>query len=293
MIAKELDGVAALQPTGPEDPLDHELEVLVRQVTASYREHMDRYAPHRALEQVWELVRFGNRYVQETAPWQLARSGEIGRSRLQGVLYRLAELLRIVATMLFPVMPHQATLLWQALGQQGTPADSGLDRGTCWGAVHRFEGIERGDPLFPKVDLAQLGMVLESDAVQAMPIATKALGMVKTMGDDPVQITVDDVAKLDLRVATIVSAEPVAGANKLLKLQLDVAGHERQIVSGIAQHYSPEQLVGTQIVLIANLKPAKLRGVESQGMLLAADGGDGTVVLIRPESTVVSGARVR
>lgn len=295
LISKDLAGTVR-RPAATEDALAKEVEETALATLATYHEQLRAYRPDKALDAVWELVRLGNRYVTETEPWKLAKGGDAERELLEGVLYRLAELLRFVSVMIAPAMPNKAHMLWGSLGLDGGPDDDGLGGIEAWGGPDAFSAVERGQALFPKVDFKKAGLMLEDDGDEAAKVQPKQQKKKKAKQEPegpPAEITIDDVFKLDLRVATITAAKKVEKADKLLEIALELAdGETRTIISGVAKHYTCEDLVGKQIVLVYNLKPRKTFGVLSQGMLLAADGADGAVVLVSPEGPVPAGARV-
>lgn len=297
LIAKEQGGRADRPADLEADVLDRALAEAARSARAECARRLDAYEPHRAIETAWELVQAANRYVDQTQPWHLARDAS-SRARLGVVLYQLAEATRWLALLLAPVIPRKAQEIWSALGLAGDARSLPISTLGEWGAVDAYVGIVRGSAIFPRADRASIAFDDESPSASPEPApatktAGKGKGKPKAKSDAPLPpISIDDVGKLELRVATITAAHRIEGADKLLRLELDVGGTSRQIVSGIAQHYAPEALVGAQIVVIANLAPAVLRGVESQGMLLAADDGTG-VVLVQPARAVASGARVR
>jgi len=274
------------------EPIDEELRDKAIEVKQRYKEQFDRYEFHQGLATAWELVQLSNRYVDRTAPWKLLKEG--GGERLAAVLYNLAEAVRWIAVLICPVMPLKADEIFAGLGLAGGAAQGSLKQ---WASPDAFVGIEVGKGLFPKIDKKKLKMVMdEGDAVvteQKMEQKTEKTEKKTEQKTEGEQITIDDFFKVDLRVATILEAEKVEKADRLLRLQVDVGGETRQLVAGIAEHYSPEELVGKSIVVVANLKPAKIRGVESNGMLLAASGADGTVSILQPLKEVEPGSRVK
>jgi len=221
------------------------------------------------MAQVFRLVGAANKYVDEAAPWALARTDE-GRRRLGTVLYNLAESLRIATVALSPVLTRKATEIWAQLGLSGEPSAAGWDA-TRWGGIAPGARICRGEPVFPRFDtkaeVASVSAGKPADKPADEPARESADGPTSLESD---LIGIEDFAGVDLRVATILEAKRVSGSDKLVKIQVDLGQERRQIVAGIARHYSPEELVGKQVVVVANLKPATLRGEVSNGMLLAA-----------------------
>jgi methionyl-tRNA synthetase len=212
---------------------------------ADYAAALDSFAPSRALDDVWALVRKGNAYIDERAPWK----PDAPRAEILG---NVLELCRVLSHLLEPFLPERALAMRAQLG---------VDEPTAWPSWRaRSFAPAAAVPLFPRVDEARKHELLER--WRPRPVAAKEA--------DDSRITVDEFAKVDLRVAKIVAAEPIAKAKKLLKLTVDLGGVSRQVVAGIAEVYPPAELIGRQVIFVANLKPAVIRGVESQGMILAA-----------------------
>jgi methionyl-tRNA synthetase len=243
---------------------------------------LNELAFHRALARLWEYIRLVNRYVDEQAPWALARD-PAQRRQLDTVLYNQVESLRIIALLLFPFMPHTAASMWCQLGIQEDIATQQLATAMVWGGTRAGTTIQPGAQLFPRIDAGRPLSAAERPAeVAAGP-----------MKEAPsVTVSFEEFQKLDLRVGRIVTAEPVPKANKLLKLTVDVGQEQRTVVAGIAESYHPEALVGKSIILVANLAPRTLRGVESQGMVLAAE-SDGQIVLASLDGPVTPGSKVK
>ena len=218
-----------------------------------------------------QFVRQLNRYFNDEAPWKLAKD-PTQHERLGTVLYNIAEGLRIVAVLLEPAMPSKARQVRTDLGLEDyTFAD--LD---TWGRAAPGTKIPaEADILFPKS---------ETGKPKRQPPKKEA--------SQVEQISIEDFSKVQLRVAEVKVAEKVEGADRLLKLTLDLGDETRTVVGGIAQWYQPEDLPGRKVVLVANLKPAKLRGIVSEGMILAAEDGDGNLVLVGPEQDIATGAGV-
>jgi methionyl-tRNA synthetase len=243
---------------------------------------LNELAFHRALARLWEYVRLVNRYIDEQAPWALARD-LAQRRQLDTVLYNQVESLRIIALLLFPFMPHTAASMWRHLGIQDEIATQHLATAMVWGGTRPGTPIQPGVQLFPRIEAGRPLPAAERTAEVAAGPTTEAAS---------VTVSFEDFQKLDLRVGRIVTAEPVPKANKLLKLTVDVGQEQRTVVAGIAASYSPEALVGKSIILVANLAPRTLRGVESQGMVLAAE-SDGQIVLASFDTPVHPGSKVK
>ena len=234
-----------------------------------------------ALEQVMRYVRLLNRYFNDEAPWKLAKDPE-QKGRLGTVLYNIVEGLRIASILLEPAMPNKAKQVRDDLGLGDYIF---ADLGT-WGVAQAGTQMpEKADILFPKQDVETMAKEPEAAAKAGKSEAAAA--------EAKEEIGIEDFARVQLRVARVLAAEKVEKADKLLKLRLDVGREERTVVSGIAQWYQPADLVDRRVVLVANLKPAKLRGIVSQGMILAADDGEGNLVLVEPGGDIAVGAEVR
>jgi methionyl-tRNA synthetase len=237
---------------------------------------------HKALARLWEYIRLVNRYTDEQAPWALARD-PAQRQQLDTVLYNQVESLRIIALLIFPFMPHTAASIWRQMGIQQDISKQHLGTATVWGGSRPGTQIQPGEQLFPRIDPGRFATTAEAkaQAVDAQP-----------QEDTSLTVSFEEFQKLDLRVGRIVTAEPVPKANKLLKLTVDIGQEQRTVVAGIAQSYSPEALVGKSIILVANLAPRTLRGVESRGMVLAAE-SDGQIVLAGFETPLPPGSKVK
>ncbi len=240
-----------------------------------------------ALKAVWELLSYLNRYIEESAPWKLQKAGDT--DAVARVMYTLAEGLRHAAVLLYPVMPTAAARIAAQIGwAHPTWTWSSL----AWGGLRPGTQIAAAGPIFPRILETGAPTVEPTPEIPA-PAPAPAPTEAPAPAPEIAQITIDDFAKVQLKVGTILTAEKHPKADKLLKLQVDL-GEEtpRQIIAGIAAVYTPEALVGRQIIVVANLQPAKLRGEISQGMLLAASDGEGIAVL-SPDKAVPNGSKVR
>jgi methionyl-tRNA synthetase len=232
---------------------------------------MDEFASHRALAAIWELIGAVNRYVDTTQPWALAKQPD-GRAKLDAVLYALAESLRLLGIVLSPFLPEAAAKIRAGVGQTGEPAMADAR----WGGLAPGVAVTKVSGLFPRVD----------DKKAAAPTATKPVG-----ADSP-RIPVADFRKVELRVAHVLAAEAVPKSKKLLKLTVSLGAEQRTIVAGIAEHYAPGDLVGKKIVVVANLEPAKLMGIESNGMVLAGSVDGGGLAVLTLDRDLPPGAAV-
>lgn len=273
------------------DERDRELAELTREVVAAYRDHMTEFRFHRALAELWRLVSAANKYVVENEPWTLARDPEQAE-RLDAVLFILIDALERITRMIAPVMPGKAAVMAAALGHEGPIAPGALVEVEEQVAVPGRTTSKPG-ALFPRVVTKKPKAGKKAD--KARKTSEKDIkAELKKAPEATDEIDIDHFARLDLRVGQVVTCAPVKGADKLLHLQVDLGEAEpRSVVAGIAQHYRPDELVDRQVVVVANLKPVKLRGLLSQGMVLAATGADGRVVLVAPGAELAPGSKVR
>ena len=274
------------------DPLDDELIAMVGGLQAKYEEQMEKYAFQNALIEVFKVVSRANKYVDETAPWVLGRD-EANKARLATVLYNLVETIRVCAILLTPFIPATTPKIFEQIGA-GEEISQYASAGT-FGLLPVNVTVKKGETLFPRIDMAKELAELEADRKAKMVAAAKAEAPKEEKKEETGVVSLIDIgdfAKVELRVAQVTACEPVPKADKLLKLQLDDGMGGRQVVSGIAKFYTPEDLIGKKIVLVSNLKPAKLRGVPSEGMILAADCGEAIKVLF-VDDAVPCGSKVR
>jgi methionyl-tRNA synthetase len=258
--------------------------------------HFDNHAFSKALETAWSVVARVDKMITDAKPWDLAK--DLNQAQTLGaVLYRAAEALRWLSVLLYPVMPESSRAMWSQLGLDGSPAQVNPVE-LKWGELK--EGAQIGDvqPVFPRLDKGKI-MSQINTGVEAPTVTEPEPPMKHATEADAVGITgfieIDDFAKVDLRVGQVLSAERVPKADKLLLLKVDLAEEQpRQILAGIAQYYEPEKLVGRKVVIVANLKPRKLRGFESQGMVVAASyGEEGRPVIATFTEDVPNGARLK
>lgn len=274
------------------EAVDKEFIALVNETVAGYSDAMDHMELNQAIKDVWNLIGRANKYIDETAPWILAKD-PAQAERLQAVMYNLAEALRIIAILIAPFVPVTAPKIYEQLGL-GKP-ESFFMADAVWGKLATGTKVQKGEPLFPRIEVTEAGETVIAATKKTAAKAIKAEAPkveAKPAAAADGEITIDDFAKIDLRVATVVAAERVPKTDKLIKLQVKIGDEERTIVSGIAQHYEPENLIGKNVIVIANLKPAKLRGIESRGMVLAASDGEGNLVLADAPG-IASGSKVK
>ncbi len=292
MMNKYFGGVIPTEGLENTD-FDAALEATAKESLTKFENNMEKMQFSVALADIWTLVSRTNKYIDETEPWVLAKD-EALKPKLGTVMYNLAENLRRVAVMIQPFMTkspkeilRQLGLSEELLAWDTLTATNVIPTGTTV--------ISKGEPIFPRLD----------NEVEVAYIREQMRGSVKTVQEEPKkeeaaaedieheeEITIDDFMKVELRVGTVLAAEKMKKADKLLKIQVDLGYEKRQVVSGIAAYYTPEELVGQKVIVVANLKPVKLRGELSQGMILAGGVGD-TLKLAQVDSTLENGARVR
>ena len=275
------------------EPLDNELISMAKALAPRVESLMDALQLPTALTEIFRFISRTNKYIDETAPWALAKD-EANSDRLATVMYNLLESIRIATVLLSPALPNTAP---KAHAQIGASAEVTVWAGAAeFGLLPANVTVKKGDVLFPRIDIEK--ELAELEAINtAKKVAVAAANPAPATTDKPEGVVslidIADFAKVELRVAKITACEPVPKADKLLKLMLDDGSDTpRQVVSGIHTWYEPEQLIGKKVIVVANLKPAKLRGVESQGMILAADAGN-NVCVIFPDDSIPCGAKVR
>ena len=272
-----------------EGDFDAELTAEAKGLVAKVDEFMDKTQINNALAEIFKVVSRANKYIDETAPWVLGKD-ESKKARLATVLYNLLETIRIVSTLLSNFMPTTMPKVWEQIG--AAESDITYENAGKFGVLPADVTVHRGEIISPRIDvdkeIEELNKIIGSnaepeekadDGFEPVPIAD--------------EITIDDFAKVDLRVALVKDCEKVKKSKKLLCLQLDDGFGGRQVVSGIAAWYKPEDLIGKKVVIVANLKPVKLCGVESNGMICAADTPDGAASVIFPDQDLPCGAKLR
>ena len=268
---------------------DAELIAEAEELRAKVDEFMDKTQINNALAEIFKVVSRANKYIDETAPWVLGKD-ESKKARLATVLYNLLETIRIVSTLLSNFMPTTMPKVWEQIG--AAESDITYENAGKFGVLPADVTVHRGEIIFPRIDvdkeIEELNKIIGSNAE---PEEKADDGFEPAPIDD--EITIDDFAKVDLRVALVKDCEKVKKSKKLLCLQLDDGFGGRQVVSGIAAWYKPEDLIGKKVVIVANLKPVKLCGVESNGMICAADTPDGAASVIFPDQDLPCGAKLR
>lgn len=285
MINKYFDGVIPSY-AGPRGEYDKQLADMGLDTVKKYEEAMENMEFSVALSSLWQFVSRTNKYIDETQPWALAKDEE-KREDLGSVMSHLAESLRRVAVLLQPFLTRTPKNIFEQLNLH----DEALQ---TWASLETFgvipagtEVVKKGEPIFPRLDLAE-EVAFIKEKMQGSAPATEE----KPSVEESDEIAIDDFMKVDLRVAQVTAAEPVKKTDKLLKIQLDLGYEKRQVVSGIAKFYSPEDLVGRKVICVTNLKPVKLRGELSQGMILAGE-ENGILSLATVDQSLANGARVK
>lgn len=288
-------------PTEQEgNEFDADVQRVITEQIAKMESNIEKLFFNNALEDIWVIIRRMNKYIDETMPWVLAKE-EANKPKLAGVLYTLAEAIRIVSIMIEPFMPQTPEKIW---------AQFGIERGdvTAWDTIHTFGTLTRtltakkGENMFPRIDKEKELAILEAEVPTAekqeepkaeAKAASKKVEAKKEEVQEVSEITIDDFAKVELKIGEVIECEKVPKADKLLVSKIKIGEEVRQIVSGIAAYYTPEEFIGKKVVVVTNLKPVKLRGILSQGMVLCASDDNGNLVAVGPLGEMVSGAEVR
>ncbi|MFQ5673677.1 MAG: methionine--tRNA ligase [Nitrospinales bacterium] len=272
-------------PCDPEKgaPIGQEFQKTIEEIGPLY----DELAYNKILERIWQSADFINQYINDTAPWNLFKTEE-GKKELTNVMYNSAESLRVIGILIYPFMPTTAEEMMRQLGIDQSIEDQGMASIQTWGGLKPGTETRPGAQLFPRIE--------EKAAAAILAAAEKAAQAQTGASQEPApqneRVGIDDFFKLDFRAGKILEAEKIKKSKKLLKLKVDIGSEVRQVVAGIAESYPPEQLVGRTVILVANLQPAKLMGVESQGMVLAAGDGD-KIILAGFDPEPSPGARVK
>ncbi|MFX3673676.1 MAG: methionine--tRNA ligase [Paenisporosarcina sp.] len=287
MMNKYFDGIIPVENNEPTE-FDVILQTHAKEVIERYEVNMENMQFSIVLSDVWSLISRTNKYIDETQPWVLAKSEE-DKQKLGAVMWNLAESLRQTAVLIQPFMTNAPKQIAEQLGilHESLTWDS-LDISTSIPVGTKV--VEKGVPIFPRLEVEP----------EVAYIREQMLGSVKTIEEVKVEkeipnepeITIEDFLNVDLRVATVLACESIPKADKLLKLQLDLGYEQRQVVSGIAKHYTSEELVGKKVIVVANLKPVKLRGELSQGMILAGE-NDGFLTLATVDSKLENGSKIK
>ncbi|MBN6889760.1 methionyl-tRNA synthetase [Cytobacillus horneckiae] len=286
MINKYFDGVIPAYE-GSNGEFDQALVQMNKETVIKYEEAMENMEFSVALASIWQLVSRSNKYIDETKPWVLAKE-ETDRQALASTMYHLAESLRRISVLLQPFLTRTPKKIFTQLNIDKVELTSWESLDT-FGTIPEGIQVQKGDPIFPRLDINEEVEFIKTKMQGAAPAPVEKKPIEKP---DSEEITIDDFMKVDLRVAQVIEAEAVKKADKLLKLQLDLGYEKRQVVSGIAKFYKPEDLVGRKVICVTNLKPVKLRGELSEGMILAGS-EDGELSLATIAESLPIGARVK
>lgn len=287
MINKYFDGVIPMYE-GNVTEFDAQLVQAQKDMVKKYEESMENMEFSVALSAVWQYVSRTNKYIDETKPWTLAKDEE-KRNELASVMVHLAEAIRHTAVLLQPFLTRTPEKIFSQIGVKEDVLKS-------WESIETFnmlrEGtkVEKGEPMFPRLDRDEEITFIKEKMLSSLPAQEEKKEEVQPEQSE--EISLDDFLKVDLRVAEIIHAEPVKKADKLLKIQLDLGYEKRQVVSGIAKFYKPEELIGRKVICIVNLKPVKLRGELSQGMILAGEDANG-LSLAEVDQSLSNGTKVK
>lgn len=286
MVEKYFNGKLPVEQTA--DSIDDDLIAMASALRGKYEEKMEAYAFQDALIEIFKVISRANKYIDETAPWVLAKE-KANQPRLARVMYNLLETIRISGILLTPFMPDSVEKIREQIGAAQDIYN--WETAEEFGKLPADIAVNKGAALFPRIDMKKEMDFLEKRQAKLVKEAEKKAKKEKKEKPQGVAIDIDDFAKVSLKTAKVIACEPVKKSDKLLCLQLEVGEEKRQVVSGIAQYYKPEDLIDKTVIVVANLKAAKLRGVESQGMILAADTPDGVQVIFA--DGVPSGCTIR
>lgn len=270
MVQKYFKGI--IPATHEHDPIDDELINMVKELKSKYEYQMEKFQFSFALSEIWKVISRANKYIDETMPWVLGKNPD-KQNRLAQVLYNLCETLRIVSSLLSPFMPNTVPKILEQLGINENMAN--WENADKWGLLPLDSHITKGETLFPRIDTEK-----EIEELNKIISSNSSDNENKNKVEGILSINIEDFAKIKLKSAHVIACEPIKKSKKLLKLTLNDGTSERTVASGISQYYKPEDLIGRNVILVSNLKPAKLCGVESNGMILAAECSENDVKVI-------------
>ncbi len=303
MVEKYFNGVLPTPEAKAE--IDDELISLAKITVEKVEESLDSLMFNSALVAIWQLIGRTNKYIDDTLPWNLEKAGN--KLRLGTVLYNLVESIRIISILIQPFMPKTPFKIWEQIGLNTDSEVLTWDSSKNWGATPYGIQVKKGEAIFPRLDLLEEIKAIDENTKAKQELKEDKMEQVAQNGEElkkeqvlqkeeevikKEEISIEDFQKVELRVAEVVAAEKIPNADKLLKLQLDLGFERRQVVSGIAKYYQPDELIGKKVVCITNLKPVKLRGEISNGMILAASVGD-QLVLTTVAGEIPNGAIVK
>ncbi len=292
MLIKNRDG--QFHKTPPTLPQTKEIAEMAAAIKTDYINAMENFLYHDALKRIWDLIQRLNKYVDETAPWKLAK--EQNWAVLDEVFYTIGESIRFVSHLVEPFMPHLAPEFLRQIGCAGQKVSI---NNLAWGQLADGTRCTEPAPMFPRLETERIQNLKKGAKGEASPKAEKPAKAAKTeekaavISAEDGLVSFDDFLKTELCIARIETAEKVENADKLLKLTVNIGEETRTLVAGIAAFYKPEELPGRQVVMVKNLKPAKIRGILSHGMILAAATEDGGLALVSPDKPAKTGIRVK
>ena len=261
------------------EKVDDELSELAKDTIVTYNQKLNELSINVALETIWQFIRRTNRYIDQTKPWILGKD-ESKKSRLSNIMVNLAESIRLITIMIYPFMPVKAKEIWKQLGIKTDLDKINIQEDLLWGKLEPGTVVKPGKSIFPRIDKKE-----KKNA------EVKEINKIKTIPQKEM-ISYEDFQKLDLRIAKVMGAEEIKGTDRLLKITLEIGEEKRTIVAGIKEHYNAEEIIGKKIVVVYNLQPVKLRGIESNGMLLAASDNK-HVVLLTVDKDISDGSIIR
>ena len=270
MINKYFDGELPSY-TGAHNEIDENLESVVKQSIEEYEKEMENMKFNNALRAVWTIISRSNKYIDETAPWVLAKD-EAKKDELGNVMVHLAENIRITAVLLQPYLTHGPKEIFRQLNIEDENQQS-YDSVLTYGVIKTAGSLSKPTPIYPRLDVEEEVNHIKDQMRPSTPVAE----------DETEKITIDDFDKVEIKVATIIGAKAVKKADKLLKIQVDLGNEERQIVSGIHEHYEPGDIIGKKVLVVTNLQPVTLRGEKSEGMILTAEKGNRLTLIDVPD----------
>lgn len=286
MIEKYFDG--ALQLEQVSTPLDDEIILFIKNSVEKTEKHMDNLETNDALNEIWNIVRRINKYTDESAPWILVKD-ETKKAELSRVLYVLAESLRIISVLISPFMPNTPLEIRAQLNITDDNMATWESTKT-FGLLEKDVKISKGNIIFPRLDIKK-----EMEELEKITLKTQKNNVANKLNEEVKEefIGIDDFNKVNFKVGKVIACEKVDGSDKLLKSQIKIGSEVRQIVSGIAMHYTPDQMLGKKVIVVTNLKPVKLRGVLSEGMILAASDENGNLNALTVDGDIEDGAVVK
>ncbi|GAB6099734.1 methionine--tRNA ligase [Halanaerocella petrolearia] len=285
MVEKYFDGQVPVDKI--ETDYDSDLEEVAQDTFAAIEENMEQLQFSTALEELWALVRRTNKYIDQTEPWVLAKD-DAKRDELGTVLYNLMDNLRRIAISLVPFLPEAPAKIWEQIGIEEDLADQTWEDVKTKGRLETGTIVNKGEPIFPRIDIEEYYANLDEEDTETVDKEDKEE---EKMEEE--YISFDEFGQLDLRVAEVLEVEKIEGSDKLLKVQVELGADKRQLVAGISKHYEPEELEDKKVVMIANMEPATIFGVKSNGMILAASNDEGDLTVTTVDRDINSGAKVK